>query len=135
MKARQKFVNGEDVARTFANRLIQYRDDPAGMVLTLPNRREAGIVASALLQLPVEVFIARDLQAPCHCPCMIGALTETDVVHLDEDVIAKQAWLHRELRAYIEREIQQQRAEIARQRQLLRSGRGLPEMKGRTRSN
>jgi putative phosphoribosyl transferase len=123
-------VSNEETARNLAHSLIQYGDNPDAIILAPPDGKVASIV-SGLLRLPAEVFIARNLRAPCHCPCIIGALTETDVVYIDESVIVKQAWLHRELRAYIEREIQLQRAEIARQRQFLRSGRGLLNLAGR----
>ncbi len=96
--------------------------------MALPNGGLVAASLSGLLRIPVEVFIANDLRAPCHCPCTIGAWTETDVVYMDESRISR---LYLELRAHIEREIKVQRAEIALQRQFLRSGCGLPDLTGR----
>ena len=50
---------------------------------------------------------------------------------MDERVIARQQWPYRELRAYIERELQEQRAEIAQLKKTHRSPFGLPELGGR----
>ena len=131
MKASQEFIIGEAL-QTLVGRLAHYADDPEGIVLALPGRGLAlATTIGERLRIPVEVFIARSLRAPCDCPCTIGVLTESDVVHLDASVIARQQWLHRELRAHIEREMQVQRAEIIRQRQFLRSGCGLPNLTGR----
>ena len=52
-------------------------------------------------------------------------------VYLDQNVISSQGLLPRELRAYIEREVQVRREEIATQRQILRSGQELHNLTGR----
>jgi predicted phosphoribosyltransferase len=88
-------------------------------------------ILSGMLHVPRHVFIAKDLRAPCPCSCSIGALTETNSIYMDEFVIAHQQWPYRELRAYIERAIQEQRAEIARLKKAHRSPHGLPELVGR----
>jgi putative phosphoribosyl transferase len=128
----QESLGVDGLARMLAVRLVHYMDDPDRIILALPKDRLG--LASALsdrLRIPCETFIARPLRAPCECPCTIGALTETGVVYLDPEVISRQSWLHRELRAHIEREIQAQRIGIARQSAQLRTGRGLPDLTGR----
>ena len=122
----------ETIAQALAERLSPYTNDPDGVVLTLPNN-PAGLstVVSDLLGLRRENFIVRALCAPCECACIIGALTETGVVYLDQNVISSQSLLQRELRAHIEREIQAQRIGIARQLAVLRPGLGFPDLAGR----
>lgn len=121
-----------EIGHVVAGRLTHYADDPAGIVLALPNGSLViASVVSELLQIPMEVFVARTLCAPCNCHCTIGVVTESGVVYMDQTVIAKQECLPRELRAHIEREIQAQRVRIARQLAFLRSGRELPNLTGR----
>ena len=132
MKTFQNDSRVREAVNRLDGRMRHCGDDPNGIVLALPDGGLAmAYVVGRLLRIPVHVFIAQNLRAPCHCPCAIGGLTETNVVQMDPSVIARQQWPYRELRAYIERETQRQRAEIARQRQLLRSGRPLPDLTGR----
>ena len=115
--------------QALSDRMLHYTADPEGIALALPNRSLAmAFSISKLLQIPMDVFVVRTLRAPCNCPCIIGALTESDVVYLDQNVVARQEWLHRELRAHIEKEIQTHRAEIVRQATYLRVGRQLSNL-------
>jgi putative phosphoribosyl transferase len=132
LNAPQHSMTCKEVGQVLVGRLLHYADDPDGIVLALPNGSLAiASVVSDLLQLPMEVFVARTLCAPCNCHCTIGAVTESGVVYMDQSVIARQECLHRELRAHIEREIQAQQARIVRQLVFLRSGRELPNLTGR----
>jgi len=128
MNAHRNLLDVEELAATMCGRLVRYREDPNSILLSLLN---SGLglasILSGLLHVPRHVFIAEKLNAPCKCPCSIGALTETNFIYMDNQVIARQQWPYRELRAYIERELQNQRAEIARQKQIHRAGFGLPE--------
>ena len=112
--------------------LQSYREDPNSILMSL---LQSGLglssILSGALHVPRHIFIAKDLRAPCPCPCAIGTLTETNLVYMDESVIARQQWPYRELRAYIEREIQARRAEISRLRQTHRSPHELPDLRGR----
>ena len=122
----------EEQAAKLSSSLRQYREDRNCTILSL---LQSGLglasILSGMLHVPRHVFIVKDLRAPCPCPCSIGALTETDFVYMDETVIARQLWPYRELRAYIEQEIQEQRKEIERLRQTHRSPHALPDMAGR----
>jgi len=130
--AHQESMTCKEIGQVLVGRLTHYADDPDGIVLALPNGSLViASVVSELLQIPMEVFVARTLCAPCNCHCTIGAVTESGVVHMDQTVIARQECLPRELRAHIEREIEAQRARIARQLAFLRSGRELPNLTGR----
>jgi predicted phosphoribosyltransferase len=121
-----------ELAATLNLRLLPYREDPNAILLSL---LQSGLglasILSGLLHIPRHVFIAENLRAPCKCPCTIGALTETNFIFMDQRVIARQQWPYRELRAFIEREMQTQRAEIARQKEIHRAEFGLPELGGR----
>ena len=123
----------EDQAARMSRCLQQYREDPNSVIMSL---LQSGLglasILSGTLHVPRHVFIAKDLRAPCLCPCAIGTLTETNFVYMDESVIARQRWLYRPLREYIEREIQVRRAEIARLKNIHRSPFGLPDLNGRT---
>jgi len=132
MKSKRRLLNIEEQSATMSNCLLQYREDPNSILMSL---LQSGLglasILSGILHVPRHVFIAKDLRAPCPCSCSIGALTETNFVYMDECVISRQQWPYRELRAYIEREIQEQRAEIARLKKTHRSPHGLPELAGR----
>lgn len=132
MKPKPHLLNIEEQAATMSNCLRQYREDPNGILMSL---LQSGLglasILSGMLHVPRHVFIAKDLRAPCQCSCSIGALTETNLIYMDECVIARQQWPYRELRAYIERAIQEQRAEIERLKKTHRSPHGLPELVGR----
>ena len=122
----------EDPAAKMSRCLQMYREDPNSLLLSL---LQSGLgLASTLsgtLHVPRHIFIAKDLRAPCACPCSIGAVTETNFIYMDENVIARQQWPYRELREYIERQTEACRAEIARLRQTHRSPHGLPDLNGR----
>jgi predicted phosphoribosyltransferase len=132
MKRERHFLHIEEQAASMSRCLQQYREDPNSILQSL---LQSGLglasILSGMLHVPRHIFIAKDLRAPCACPCSIGTLTETNFIHMDESVIARQRWPYRELRAYIEREIQEQRREIERLKQTYRSPQGLPEMMGR----
>jgi predicted phosphoribosyltransferase len=132
MKAERNLLHIEELAARMSDRLLQYREDPNGILMSL---LQSGLglssILSGTLHVPRHIFIAKDLRAPCPCPCSIGALTETNFVYMEESVIARQQWPYRELRAQIEKQMQEQRGEIARLKKIHRSPHGLPELAGR----
>jgi len=132
MKAHRTLLDVEELATRMSCRLIQFREDPNSILMSLlQSGLSLSSILSGMLHLPRHVFIAENLRAPCKCPCSIGALTETNFIFMDERVIARQQWPYRELRAYVEKEMQTRRAEIARQKQTHRTPYGLPELGGR----
>lgn len=132
MKPERHLLHIEEQAATMSNCLLQYREDPNVILMSL---LQSGLglasILSGMLHVPRHVFIAKDLRAPCPCSCSIGALTETNFIYMDEHVIAHQQWPYRELRELVERAIQEQRAEIARLKKTHRSPHGLPDLVGR----
>jgi predicted phosphoribosyltransferase len=132
MKAQRHLLDIEEQAARMSICLLQYREDPNSILMSL---LQSGLglasILSGMLHVPRHIFIAKDLRAPCQCPCSIGALTETNFIFMDQRVIARQQWLYRELRAYIERELQERRTEIAQLKKIHRSPFGLPELGGR----
>jgi len=113
----------ELAALRLAARLYRYANDPCGIILALPGCCFAlPSLLSQRLRIPMDVFAVRPLRVPAESPCTIGAVTENGLVHLDADMISRQPWLHRELRAHIEREIQAARIEISCQRAARRAG-------------
>jgi predicted phosphoribosyltransferase len=132
MNRERYFQHIEEQATAISRSLLPYREDPNSVLMSL---LQSGLgmssILSGMLHLPRHIFIAEDLRAPCACPCSIGAVTETDFIYMEESVIARQLWPYRELRAYIEREIQEQRGNIARLKKTHRSPQGLPNLMGR----
>jgi predicted phosphoribosyltransferase len=132
MKPQRHLLDIEEQADRMNHRLLQYREDPNSILMSL---LQSGLglasILSGMLHVPRHIFIAKDLRAPCACPCSIGALTETDFIYMDERIIARQQWPYRELRAFIEKEIQEQRAEITRLKKTHRSPYSLPALAGR----
>jgi putative phosphoribosyl transferase len=132
MNRERYFQHIEEQATTLSRSLLPYREDPHSVLMSL---LQSGLglssILSGMLHLPRHIFIAENLRAPCACPCSIGALTETNFIYMEESVIARQPWPYRELRAYIEREIQEQRRNIARLKETHRSPHGLPNLVGR----
>jgi len=132
MKPERHLLKIEEQAARMNNCLLRYREDSNAILMSL---LQSGLglasILSGMLHVPRHIFIVKDLWAPCSCPCSIGALTETNFIYMDERVIARQQWPYRELRAYIERTIQEQRAEIARLTKIHRWPHSLPELTGR----
>ena len=59
------FRNREEAGRRLVDRLIQYRNEPAAIILALPRGGVAvGYQLSLGLHLPLDVFITRKLGAP-----------------------------------------------------------------------
>ena len=115
------FHDRQEAGEALAKRLEHYKNDPNTIVLGLP--RGGVVVAAAIsdaLRLPLDVFITRKLRAPCNLECAIGAITETGVTYIHEDVLCSQNCHHSQLRAYLEHEIEVQNAEILRQKNLYR---------------
>lgn len=127
------FQTRQSAGEKLALGLSHYRNDPNAVVFGLPNGGIA--VAAALseaLNLPLTVFIARELRAPCDVKCVLGAIAETAHIYIDEDVLCLQPCLSRDLRAYIEHESEVQRGEILRLRHVYRDGSSLEGLDGKT---
>lgn len=122
------FKNREEAGRRLVDRLIQYRDDQAALIVALPRGGVAvGYQLSLGLHLPLDIFIARKLGAPDNPEYALGAVGETGVVNVNPDTMAA---FHLS-RSDIQPSIQAQQREIVRRQQLYRRGRQLPTLTDR----
>lgn len=122
------FKNREEAGRRLVDRLIQYREDPAALILALPRGGVAvGYQLSLGLRLPLDVFITRKLGAPDNSEYALGAVGETGTIYLNPD--ARTAYGLS--RADIEDVVQVQQREIVRRQALYRQGRHFPTLTDR----
>jgi putative phosphoribosyl transferase len=123
------FKNREEAGRQLAAELLQYRDDPRGLILALPR---GGVVVSyqlsLALHLPLDVFITRKIGAPGNPEYAIGAVAETGSRYLNQEAISSFGLSRHEL----DRLIHVQEKEIARRTDLYRQGRQLSQLTDRT---
>jgi predicted phosphoribosyltransferase len=123
------FRDRRDAGRMLAAALLQYRHRPATVVLALPR---GGVVPAAevavALGLPLDVIISRKLGAPGNREYAIGAIAEGGTPYLNEKALR----LTGASEAYITREAEHQRGEIARRQRRFRGGRPLSLPEGGT---
>jgi putative phosphoribosyl transferase len=123
------FKNREEAGRQLVAELVQYRDDPRGLILALPR---GGVVVgyqlSLALHLPLDVFITRKIGASGNLEYAIGAVAETGSRYMNQDAVSAFGLSRYEL----DRLVHVQEKEIARQKYLYRQGRPLPHLTGRT---
>lgn len=124
-----RLENREQAGRLLAERLIAYRDDPAGIILALP--RGGVVVGHAMslgLHLPLEIFLVRKIGAPGNPEYALGAIAEIGPPLLNRQPMAALGVSVADL----EETIRTERAEIVRRQTLYRGGRPLPVLAGRT---
>ena len=123
------FKNREDAGRQLVAELLQYRNDPRGLILALPRGGVAvGYQLSLALHVPLDVFLTRKIGAPGNPEYAIGAVAETGLRYLNQEAVSALSLSRDEL----DRLIQVQEQEIARRTDLYRQGRLLPHLTGRT---
>lgn len=123
------FRNREEAGRQLAAELLQYRNDPRGLILALPRGGVAvGYQLSLALHLPLDVFITRKIGAPGNPEYAIGAVAETGSRYLNQEAVSSFGLSRSEL----DRFIHVQETEIVRRSNLYRQGRHLPHLTGRT---
>jgi putative phosphoribosyl transferase len=122
------FKNREEAGHRLVDRLIQYRDDPAAIILALPRGGVAvGYQLSLGLHLPLDVFISHKLGAPDNPEYALGAVGETGRIYLNHDTAATYGLSQADL----EKLVQAQQQEITRRQDLYRQGRPLPMLTNR----
>ena len=123
------FKDREEAGRQLVAELVQYRNDPRGLILALPR---GGVVVgyqlSLALHLPLDVFITRKIGAPGNLEYAIGAVAETGSRYINQDAVSAFGLSRYEL----DRLVHAQEKEIARRKYLYRQGRPLPQLTGRT---
>ena len=123
------FRNREEAGRILADKLSQYRNDPAALILALPRGGVAvGYQLSLGLHVPLDVFITRKIGAPGNPEYAIGAVAETGACSMNQEAVKSFGLSWHEL----DRLIHIQEKEIARRKNLYRQGRPLPQLTGRT---
>ncbi len=115
------FRDREDAGRQLARKLEFLRGQPGVLVLGIPR---GGVIVAAqvadALPAPLEVLIAHKIGAPTNTEFAIGAIASTGRVVLDRESIG---WLGLSEQD-VARQIQLQRAEIARRLQLYSPAQG-----------
>src|SRR2546428_4682185 len=122
------FRNREEAGRQLVAELLQYRNDPRGLILALPRGGVAvGYQLSLALHLPLDVFLTRKIGAPGNPEYAIGAVAETGSRYLNQEAVSSFGLSRYEL----DRLIHVQEKEIARRKDLYRQGRPFPPLTGR----
>jgi len=125
--------NREEAGRLLADRLLAYKDDPKALVLALPRGGvPLGVEVSRALHLPLDVFITRKIGAPGNKEFALGAVAETGFVYINEEALRYEIACEEFLNTYLDREIEDQKEEIARRQELYRQGVPLPPLEDRT---
>lgn len=133
MEGKKRFRNRAHAGTELARKLERYGGAKDTIVVGLA--RGGVAVAAALgekLNLPCEVFVSRKLSTPEDRQRALGAVTEAGVVFIDEAVLSTEPWLPRELRRYIEEELQLREKDVVRRCACYRSGRRLPDFRDQT---
>ena len=121
--------NREEAGRQLAGALVQYRNDPRGLILALPRGGVAvGYQLSLALHLPLDVFLTRKIGAPGNPEYALGAVAESGSHYLNQEAVSSFGVSRTEL----DRLIHIQETEIARRKTLYRQGRQLPHLADRT---
>lgn len=122
------FQDRKDAGRRLATELLRFKDRRP-IVLALPRGGvPVGFEVAMQLDAPLDIVLVRKLGHPESPELAIGAIAEGDETVLDEASIAEFGIP----KAYIDREIAQQKAEIERRQRLYRSDREPPDIGGST---
>lgn len=120
------FRDRKDAGMRLASRLEKYRGVDA-LVLAIPRGGvEVGCIVAEHLRAQFSLLVTRKLPFPDNQEAGFGAIAEDGSVFIFEDAAM---WVSSEA---IERIVDEQSGEIRRRVQVLRGGRPLPEIEGRT---
>jgi len=123
------FKDRREAGIRLSARLLQYKDRLDVLVLALPR---GGVVTACeiarALHVPLDVVIVRKLGFPGRPELAVGAVAETGVVVVNEDIVAA----GRVSGDFLKREIERQKDEIARRVAAYRAGKGLPDLESMT---
>lgn len=125
--------NREEAGRLLADRLLAYKDDPKALILALPRGGvPVGVELSRSLHLPLDVLITRKIGAPGNKEFALGAVAETGFVYINEEALRYEIASEEFLNAYLDREVEIQKKEIARRQKLYRQGDSFLPLEDRT---
>jgi len=122
------FRNRREAGELLASRLLQYANDPNGLVLALPR---GGVPVAAeiarTLELPLEICLVRKLGLPEQPELAMGAIASDGVMVLNPQVI-RQFKISRQTLLQV---ASQERQELERRRQLYQADRPLIPLRDR----
>jgi putative phosphoribosyl transferase len=122
------FRNRREAGTLLAERLIHYGSRENVVVLALPRGGvPIGCEVAEALRCPLDVLIIRKIGCPGNPELAAGAVSETGVEVYNEDVLA----MYQIPREYLAREVERQRAEIARRAARYRSRTELTPLAGK----
>jgi predicted phosphoribosyltransferase len=123
------FRDRREAGRLLAEKLSTYAGNPGVVVLGLPRGGvPVAFEVARALAAPLDVFLVRKLGVPGHEELAMGAVASGGVLVLNDDVITRLGIAPDEIDVVAAKET----AELARRKQLYRSGRTSPEFSGRT---
>jgi predicted phosphoribosyltransferase len=122
------FRDRVEAGMRLADRLMSYEGRQDAVVLALPRGGVVvGFTVARALGLSLDVFIVRKIGFPGQPELAIGALSETGVRVLNDEMLRRYGIPV----SYLEAEIPRREAEIARRIDLYRNGKALPRLEGK----
>ncbi len=119
------YKDRRDAGFLLSSNLKEYKDREGVVVLALPR---GGVVTgnevASCLHCPLDIIIIKKLGFPGEPELSIGAVSETDVVVLNESIITA----YNVTDKYIKEEISRQKAEIEKRVGLYRKGQRIPDL-------
>src|SRR5574337_460627 len=123
------FRNRSDAGIQLGLRLDHYKDRGDVIVLALPRGGVVtGFEIARMLKVPLDVIIVRKIGFPGQPELAVGAVSETGSVVLNQSILSAGGLSE----DFLQAEIDRQKQEIARRADLYRSGKGLPDLRGKT---
>lgn len=120
------FLDRQEAGEKLAEKLKKYKGDKKATILAIPRGGVlVAVVVAKNLNLPLDLIIVRKLPMPDNPEAGIGALSETG-----EIVWQPERFFYDE--EVVEEILKEQREEIKRRIEILREGRDLPDLKGKT---
>jgi predicted phosphoribosyltransferase len=122
-----RFYDRKDAGRALADALSHYKGDPDAIVLAIPKGGiEVGLEVAKRLGIDFDLIMCRKLQYPWTTESGYGAICEDGSLYINE------AALDGVTQEDIYREIERQQKEIAKRIRLLRKGRPIKPLTGKT---
>ncbi|KAA0205710.1 phosphoribosyl transferase [Candidatus Uhrbacteria bacterium] len=122
-----KFVDRRDAGRKLAERLASFKGRKDVMLFALPRGGAVvGAEISQALGIPVDLIVTRKIGAPENEEYALGAMAETGEI----------VWNEAERKSHdaqrVSRIVEKEKAEAKRRAETYRSGRPLPDLRGKT---
>ena len=123
------YKDRKDAGKQLASLLMRYKDRKDVLVLALPR---GGVVIgneiAKALNCSLDIIIVRNIGHPDNPEFAIGAVSETGVIFLNDNIISA----YNVSKEYLEKEIKEEMKEISKRIDLYRSGKGIPILEGKT---